>query len=634
MEEVDKIIIHSIRSLGCDISEEIVSLHSFTVEMVVAATARCLLTINEQLDISAVLPQSMSARFRVGSALATSCQGLGYQGEIGYQTFLYANEHELRKVLMFLIEKLPKEASDAIDEPLSRGTLLNNRVASELKRQLSVPWTPSYTKISNVMNIDSSNWFFQGCSTFNKINTNHLLYPSKGSTLKEVPAYVTSQHSITSNNVNPSIHEENILAVALENEWDVEWNQMGMSTGLTKKDYKKRKHERLMKKIKEKLLTVSQNASNMNNKNSTAVGLKELLDSFSGDTSKKSLKGSRFTHAEKLQFAQEYKHEQVELLNNAEQSDTTLQESKEDIQKRQQDEIHDLGNELNELSTKFQQIQLNIKQMTAQKEQVDEISMQLEESNKKEGSMFKVKRKTFELLPDAEENLRKLQQLIETSSTRQLNLNDQWEKHRVPLVEKYRQLKDEHSNRMSEVESKIELIRILREKMKLAADDTHSKEEILKQLAEEFDRMSKDTNRSAYTKRILEIVGNIKKQKDEISKVLVDTKSLQKDINFLNGKLDRTFTETDELIFKDVKKDEFNRKAYKMLANLHEGFGTLVEAVEETGVIMREIRDLEEQLDNLNEADILENLDKICKDIDQIKQENNELIAKYKKLKK
>jgi hypothetical protein len=35
----------------------------------------------------------------------------------------------------------------------------------------------------------------------------------------------------------------------------------------------------------------------------------------------------------------------------------------------------------------------------------------------------------------------------------------------------------------------------------------------------EYERMTKDVNRSAYTRRILEIVQNIKKQKAEIDKV-------------------------------------------------------------------------------------------------------------------
>ena len=59
-----------------------------------------------------------------------------------------------------------------------------------------------------------------------------------------------------------------------------------------------------------------------------------------------------------------------------------------------------------------------------------------------------------------------------------------------------------------------------------------------------------------------------------------------------------------------------------------------MQTVEDTGVIMREIRDLEVQLDNINEDEIDENLRKISKDLEQIKKENSELISKYKKARK
>lgn len=58
------------------------------------------------------------------------------------------------------------------------------------------------------------------------------------------------------------------------------------------------------------------------------------------------------------------------------------------------------------------------------------------------------------------------------------------------------------------------------------------------------------SSRSSYTRRITEIIGNIKKQKKEIKKVLQDTKEIQKDINTLSGRLDRTFAVADELIYK------------------------------------------------------------------------------------
>lgn len=56
--------------------------------------------------------------------------------------------------------------------------------------------------------------------------------------------------------------------------------------------------------------------------------------------------------------------------------------------------------------------------------------------------------------------------------------------------------------------------------------------------------------RLAYTKKILEITANIKKQNGEIESILKDTKVVQKEINILNGQVDRSFTLSDELIFR------------------------------------------------------------------------------------
>ena len=82
--------------------------------------------------------------------------------------------------------------------------------------------------------------------------------------------------------------------------------------------------------------------------------------------------------------------------------------------------------------------------------------------------------------------------------------------------------------------------------------------------------MSKDLSRVSYTRRIMEIVHNIQRQKEDINKILGDTRLVQKEINQLTGKLDRVFTVTDEQIFRDARKDEARRKAYKLLANLRE----------------------------------------------------------------
>ncbi len=53
----------------------------------------------------------------MGSRLADLLVTLGYPSgaDLGYQTFLYGNEKELRQIFMFLIDKLPKEREEEAD---------------------------------------------------------------------------------------------------------------------------------------------------------------------------------------------------------------------------------------------------------------------------------------------------------------------------------------------------------------------------------------------------------------------------------------------------------------------------------------------------------------------------------------
>ena len=71
--------------------------------------------------------------------------------------------------------------------------------------------------------------------------------------------------------------------------------------------------------------------------------------------------------------------------------------------------------------------------------------------------------------------------------------------------------------------------------------------------------MTKDQSRSSYTKRIMELVGNIQKQKEGIASILADTQQVQREINQLSGKLERVFIITDEQIYKVSAQDWWNR---------------------------------------------------------------------------
>uniref|UniRef100_A0A673M702 Coiled-coil domain-containing protein 22 n=1 Tax=Sinocyclocheilus rhinocerous TaxID=307959 RepID=A0A673M702_9TELE len=540
MEEVDRILIHSLRQAGTDIDEDVQSVKQFTSELIVEAVVKCLRVIDPALGngLSHLLPPGMSARFRLGMSLAQACQDVGFKGEIGYQTFLYSSEPEIRSLFMFLVEKLPRESAEALDQPAGKSALLQRAIAAQIKVQLSVPWLPLSCRLP----------------IHRKTQVHHHAYILKS----RAKAYMQ--------NSTFEIHLE----------------------------YRSRKKARLQKRIEEQLRAAAQPRPDTHGATRSTSDLAELLQSFGGASTGGDVltKGTRFTHTEKFTFTQ------VPQMAAAASALPSSHQSEEDLKAQQEAELSALQQQLQQLSVQMDEVGGDIKQLTVSIQQV----------------MTK-KRKRI---------------LVEASSKRVVHLASQWEKHRVPLIDEHRRLKELCSNRESESSRKLSEIKDLHDKIRQSAEEAKKKESLHKQLQTEYETLSKDVSRSAYTMRILEIVGNIKKQKEEITKILSDTKELQKEINSLTGKLDRTFAVTDELVFKDAKKDESVRKSYKYLAALHENCTQLIQTIEDTGTIMREIRDLEEQIETENGKRTVSNLEKILEDYKAIRQENSALAEKIR----
>lgn len=59
----------------------------------------------------------------------------------------------------------------------------------------------------------------------------------------------------------------------------------------------------------------------------------------------------------------------------------------------------------------------------------------------------KIKAKTYDLLENGDENIQKLKEAIEANSNKLIGLVSQWEKHRLPLIQKYREEMEKHSSK-------------------------------------------------------------------------------------------------------------------------------------------------------------------------------------------
>uniref|UniRef100_A0A8D3BZI1 Coiled-coil domain-containing protein 22 n=1 Tax=Scophthalmus maximus TaxID=52904 RepID=A0A8D3BZI1_SCOMX len=591
MEEVDTILIHALKQVGTEVSEEIDSVKQFSSELIVKAVVRCIQVIDPGLGsgLPTSLPPGMSARFRVGMSLAQACQDIGYKGEIGYQTFLYSNEPEIRSLLMCLVEKLPRESAETSDQPTGteNTSLFSFHIVSPQRESIIC----AITQVTVIRD-----------------------------TLPPVTAQLSHHASLM-----VSILEQHTAELSAAQEWDNEWNSQGLLSCLTPQKYRSRKLTRLRKRIKEQLCSAELPSpeSAFGGPHSSS-DLCELLQVFKGSAPSDHIltKSTHFSHTQKFTF------EQVKTTPPAQcykilfavitSSIPSVHQSESDIQHRQQEELASLQQQ-------FQQLCSNVDQLTV----LNELKHKELGNSEKEDKM-QVKKKTIDLLPDADNNLLKLQALVEASTKRLVNLASQWEKRRAPLMDEHRRLKEICSNRDLESSRKLSEIKSLHDKICVSTVDARKKEDIYKQLVTELENLPRDVSRSAYTQRILEIVSNIKKQKEEITKILADTKELQKEINHLTGKLDRTFAVTDELVFKDAKKDESVRKSYKYLAALHENCNQLIQTIEETGTILREIRDLEEQIETENGNKTVANLERILDDYKSIRQENSALAAKVR----
>eukprot|EP00795_Rhopilema_esculentum_P000955 gene955-10721_t len=456
MEEVDKIIIHSLRQVGCEIPQELQTIREFTANLVIEAASRCLNLINEGANLPTSLPGSMSARFRIGAGLAAACQDLGYPGEIGYQTFLYSNEHELRKVIMFLIEKLPKDTSEVEDEPLGASVLLNQRIAAEIKRQMSITWMPAYCTDRNIVWQGSKPrlWHSLGTSSHFAPNSAILNAPKGlGDIEKKLPKDLKLYYDKHLPLVIDQVPQERDVAFSLLSmntamnvaaaEWESEWNQAGLSSRLSEQtstggslestlvslhtsavaqhagqltifkalttqqvlnEYKKQKKEKLMKKMKEEMQKVVQKSDGTPTPSSQ--DLSELLASMAGSDSKSQVKGSRFTHAEKLQFAQD---DEKIVTDASQQKVKDEEETEEEKQQKREEEISSLKSQFQEMTSQIEKLHLEIKQTQANSNHVKELEQASDTKSKDLEDSYRVKKRTIDLLPDAENNIVKLE---------------------------------------------------------------------------------------------------------------------------------------------------------------------------------------------------------------------------------
>ena len=165
--------------------------------------------------------------------------------------------------------------------------------------------------------------------------------------------------------------------------------------------------------------------------------------------------------------------------------------------------------------------------------------------------------------------------------------------------------------------------------------DLKEKQDRAQALKEELDKLPRNINRNLYTFRIMDIIAQVVKQNKEIEKIVSDIHNVQKDINQSNASLARADAIAEEKIFSAASSrnsDPAMTDAYRHLRKLRSNFESLVGLVEKIGLQEKSAKNLETKIDQEQTRVSANNMDRISNDLDQIKKENNEILAKLKEL--
>lgn len=207
-----------------------------------------------------------------------------------------------------------------------------------------------------------------------------------------------------------------------------------------------------------------------------------------------------------------------------------------------EEEIEQLQNQIEVEETQQRGLLLEQEEI---REKLSQSVIELEKLNNER----KVVERTAMLLDDPESNEQKLLEMIDLSKKKMEKLQTQWEEHKRPLQEQIDLNDNKGSHKKQQIEEIISQIKTVKHKTQTINEDIKFKAQLHKELLEELQSANKNVQRISYTSRIIDIIGSIKKQNDDIDKILGDTREIQKSINTLEGQLSRQFKVTDELLY-------------------------------------------------------------------------------------
>ncbi|KAJ4725326.1 coiled-coil domain-containing protein 22-like [Melia azedarach] len=226
----------------------------------------------------------------------------------------------------------------------------------------------------------------------------------------------------------------------------------------------------------------------------------------------------------------------------------------------------------------------------------------------------------FDSSHPTEFHLKQLDDQVEARKSNLVELESQWDAFRNSLEEKRRSLEETLYANEPEAREKLQKLREVKLERKSVLSEIRKREDEHSKLSLDLEKLPKVASRRSYIERVKEITKNSRKLDADIERILKETRELQLESNSIQERLHRTYAVVDEMIFREAKKDQVGRQAYRLLTSIHESFEQVSEKILATDRVRREIAQYEKKLAAISGQSL--NVDKLQADLDAIIKEN------------
>ena len=617
----DAILLGAFRGIGCSLPEDVNSVSELTADHLVVIMSKSLFLISEgDIVTPSKLPPNIASRHRICTDLAEKIKVLGLPVKCGYNQILYPVEASTRSILHWIVNKLPSAADDTGDETLSEEVVWRQRVKNSLVEWQQKPWLLPYCAYGTPSRgVYKTSPFRTGPGVVLARHDMAVLYAWTAK------ARVPMSHSVL------ELHAQQLAQEALDENFD---------DAASAAARRQTEAERTRKALAGAVGGYNAKAG----KDGRKLSFTDLVSSIEGSR----VGGKKQT---RFDLAAEYAEESSKgVISGGVGAGACLaegeQETADERKKRKDHEAAETrAKEIEDLKRAMVEHAARLEALAAARAAAEAAA---EAASATRGTEYgaqtaleqdvRLKNEALAMLPKAAENIAKMEAIILASRNKLAELQRQWDAYNADMQEKLGAGRSATADRQRRSAEMIEQYKELRAKTQELIADKKQKQKMAQALLKELERLP-NIDRSMYTARIMDIIGQIQKQDDQIGTLAQDIRDGQKSINTTSNGVARADAVAEEKIFRHASNSTTKPgvkntgvESYRSLKTLRDTFSTLVETMKSIGRQDKAATEVETKIE-LEQARIsVNNFARIKTDLQKIKSENKAMMAKIQGL--